>query len=343
MDTDQGARTDACILEISASAAVGWADIQSMDAGGFTLEILDQFSTDLRISYIAYGGLANAEIGLLTIPGSTGQQDITNTGSFRPDITFFLRTDASSHPHFAGTSRICFGAATDATNQYVIADRAQAGSPSAATNAYCLKGECIASITNTDTVGIRGSYLGSNSDGFSIDWTEIIAGGSLVAWLSLRGGSWILGDMLTETDTVTSIQETGFGFQPLGLMFVSHGRAANSSDVTTSSFPAHWSIGVATSSSNQLAQVASSRDAIGTAQVQTHIDYSEVYIRVNTTTDAVEGLMRLQSIDSAGFTAIMDTADPAQSFVWYVAAGNVAKSPILTVLRPRFYRKTRTI
>ena len=36
------------------------------------------------------------------------------------------------------------------------------------------------------------------------------------------------------------------------------------------------------------------------------------------------GLMDIQSMDSGGFTAIMDDADPSQTFVFYFAIGDAA-------------------
>jgi hypothetical protein len=62
-------------------------------------------------------------------------------------------------------------------------------------------------------------------------------------------------------------------------------------------------------------------DAATTAIVGTAFEYDAVYINMPGTAATVQGLMDVKTIDSDGFTMIMDDADPSQAFVWYLAFG----------------------
>jgi hypothetical protein len=141
-----------------------------------------------------------------------------------------------------------------------------------------------------------------------------------VYYLSIQGGSWAVGDLLTQTDTTTAMAESGFGFSPSSLLFVSAGKAEDASDTSS----AHWkmSVGMATSTSNCGAVAGGSRNGNTTMFTQNFIEYDSVYINFDPATDAITGLMDVQSFDSDGATMIMDDADPSQAFVWYVAAGS---------------------
>jgi hypothetical protein len=50
-------------------------------------------------------------------------------------------------------------------------------------------------------------------------------------------------------------------------------------------------------------------------------EYDAVYIDIDPTSSSVVGLMDVKSIDTDGFTCIMDDADPSGKFVWYLALG----------------------
>lgn len=339
-NTDQGQRDDACILETGDSANVGWADLQSMDSDGFTVEIIDAFTINLRVSYIAYGGsdITNAEIGRFTATGAAPvNQSVTNAGGFRPDITFFCGGSSADPPVATTVSLFNFGVAIDASNEYTWSAGAANGSANGATASYCRAGECYS--TGTGAVGVtnRAEFVSHDASGFTINWLER-ANANRVYWLSIKGGAWKVGDLLTQTDTTTAMAESGFGFAPAGALFVSAGKAQSASDTTDAHF--NWSMGAATSTTNRGAQEASSRNGNTTMFCQTFIEFDEVYIDVDPTTDAIVGLMDIQSFDSDGFTAIMDDADPSQAFVWYVAAGSSAAA---AVSRPLFRQPTRFI
>jgi hypothetical protein len=181
----------------------------------------------------------------------------------------------------------------------------------------------VSSGTATGSPTVRAELSSFSAAGFTVNWLERTVS-SRVTYLAWRGGNFVVGDLLTQTDTTTDIVESGFGFQPNGIVFFSGGNAAATADAALGVHD-EWSIGAASSTTNRHAQAATSRDGNTNMFAQTFIrqDASPaVYINVDPTSDAIEGLMDLKSIDSDGFTAIMDDADPVQAFVWYIACGN---------------------
>jgi len=156
------------------------------------------------------------------------------------------------------------------------------------------------------------------SNGFRLNWAE--RGGSRrVEYVALKGGLYVVGDLLTRTDTTTPIVEAGFGFSPKAGLLLSNTQAQSSSDTVQNDDA--WSAGAFTSSTERGAQGSRDRDNQGTSQTATSVQYSEAYVRLSTT-DTVDGLMDIQSVDSDGFTSIMDDADPSAAFVSYIAFGS---------------------
>lgn len=314
-----------CVTQIdNTGAEVGRADLQSFDADGFTLEIQDAFPTDLLVSYLAIGGsdITNAEIGTFTSTGTAPvNQVVNNSGNFQPDVTFFMsaRTDSDSIQ--------MFGAATGAGTEQVICTGENHVTASGAAGAYCLADECIAfaSSNPAGSPNIRGEFVSHNTGpgGFTVNWLENGAGRAF-AYLSIKGGLWKVGNLLTQTDTSTAITATSFGFTPAALMVVSAGNAANTQDGTPTTHD-KWSVGAATSSSSRVVQQVDSRS--GNADMFVHRSARTDAVYVNTdpaqTSHTVTGLMDVQSLDPDGFSLIMDDADPSQAFAWYAAVGQI--------------------
>lgn len=346
-DTDTGQRTDACIIELAADAFAGWADLQSMDSDGFTIEIIDAFVTDLRVSYAAYGGsdIAGAATAAIT---ATGAAPITQTLlsglSFTPTGVIVVTAGNGNAPPSAvdGNAIISIGAALSTSDEHVLMACADDAAASGDGGQYCLAGELLACVQHSANPGTaapthRAELSSFGASNVVINWLER-ASGIRVFGLAWGGGNFVIGDLLTQTDTTTDIVESGFGFQPNGVVFFSGCNAAATQDGAPGVHD-EWSIGAASSTSNRNAQNASSRDGNTNMFAQAGIEFDEVYINFDPTTDAIEGLMDVKSFDSDGFTCIMDDADPAQAFVWYLACGNTA---VATKAPPFFPRAMRS-
>ena len=140
--------------------------------------------------------------------------------------------------------------------------------------------------------------------------------------LCLKGGQFKVGDILSQT-TTDNTAETGVGFQPKALIFASHNKTESTAD--TPQDHDERTVGFATSATSRNCVGIMDKDNEGTMDVAHAIHTDQCYSNQSTAaTIAVEGLMDLVSMDSDGFTFVMDDADPAQAFAWYLAVGNSA-------------------
>jgi len=321
--SDAAHRADAAICSLTTTGAIdGLADHSSMDANGFTLVIDANFATDLRIHYVALGGslLTDVATGMFTEPGATGNQDVTGL-SFQPDaVVLFSAMIGADPPGTAIDSTMMLGFAAGAGNPNDIiwaSGGSNDGTGTMRTASYSRAGESIAlfnaPITLTNGRAEVDAWL---ANGFSLNWNER-AGSRRIHYLALKGGNYLVGDLLTQT-SLTTIAETGFGFSPKGALFVSHNKAQSSADAVQAHDES--SVGAFSSTTDRGGHCLIDEDAVPTSDVGTAVEHDELYCNLSTAT-AIEGLMDIQSVDSDGFTLVMDDADPAQSFVGYLAFG----------------------
>jgi len=320
---DSGQRVDAAICSMADGAFDGWADVSSIDANGFTLVIDDAFATDLRIHYLALGGssLTNVATGIFTELASTGDQDITTVG-FQPDAVIFLSAMIGSDA--AGTNvdsqfMLGFAAGTGNPNEVVWTGASDDIADPTDTASYHRSGEAIARLdTFVDGVCYRAQVSAWLSNGFRLNYPESCGGTRRVHYLALKGGSYVIGDLLTSTTTGATITESGFGFSPKAALFVSHNKAQ--STVDTAQNHDEVSIGAFSSTTARGAQCVLDEFGVADTDVGTAVEHDQVYCNLDTNM-AVEGLMGIQTVDSDGFTLVMDDQDPAASFVGYIAFG----------------------
>lgn len=323
-------RNDACVATVSGAGSVlGLLDLVSMDADGFTMIVDDQFPASVRVHYLALGGdtLTNASTGEFDASDSAGTQNVTSVTAFEPSGVLLSSCMFASSTQ--GTIGLWgMGAAASPTQQGVLTVGLRNGVGDGDNTTYCLdEVECFAvmdSPTANPPPVMRAALTGFTATGFDLNWLEIgFTGTRLVYFLALQGVEMAIGSLLTQTDTVTTIPVTGLGFTPSAAMFFSGARAESAQNFSTTH--AHVSIGAATSDTNRGAHAFWDEDTASSGLVEsaTAVEHDAVYINISAS-DAVQGLMDVQSFDSDGFTCIMDDADPSQSFVWYMAFGEVA-------------------
>ena len=321
-DSYRAMYNDACIAAITVAGAVdGLADLQSLDSDGFTLVIDSQFATNLRICALCIGGTANALAIDFATNTVTGNQDITSIG-FQGDVVLFAASRSiAAFGTIEAVSYQGIGAAVSSSQRFTIANVADDASATSDTYSYAKSTECLTLLSASSTATrFRADFVSWLSNGFTINILEHSDANAMkVICLVLKGGSWIVGNLLTQTNTVTDIVESGFGFAPIGGLFASHTKAEN----TTVSVPhAELSMGAFDSISSRAVQDSLDRDAVTTMECTTAIEFDEVYANISTAS-TIDGLMDIKSKDSGGFTCIMDDADPLQSFVGYIAFGNI--------------------
>ncbi len=336
--TARAYRTDACILEISDSALVGWADVQSINSTQVVFEILDQFVTDMRIFYIAYGGsdITAAEVGTFTATGSAPVNQIVTTSTQGKLVLFGGIRLATVNTATAGSNSF-FGGASSSSDEYVWAGRSRDAQNSGDAVSYSRAGECIAFATDTSSATTdRAEFVSFNATpSFTINWLER-ASAHVIFYLQLSGTFQVaLGDILTLNSTGT-ITETGIAFQPTSLLLASANRAANTADVPTAND--ELSLGAATGSGNQLVAQSSVLNGNTTMFTQTFVEYDAIYNNVDPSADTIEGKADFTAFTSDGFTLNMSDADPSAYFAWYLAMASAAVPPAFIADNPFMVR-----
>jgi len=330
-DSSRGMQATPTIIATldAAGAFDGLIDWTSFDADGFTLTVADVMPLDLRVHYLALGGLdiTDVDTGIITEAAATGNQATTGVG-FQPDLVLFSSgNEAGTLPQSASTGGVLmFGAAKSSTSRYVWCAGTDEASATMDSSSYCIDDGCIALMPNAigDVIDARADFVSMDADGFTVNWLERAAL-RRVLYLAIKGGSYLLGDLLTQTDITTSIVESGFGFSPTSVMFVSHCQTKSTSD--TGQAHDRMSIGAFSDATTRGAQATLDEDAVLDSEVTTAIEFDGVYVNISLTS-TIDGEMDVVSVDSDGFTCIMDNADPAQAFVWYIALGSTVVPPV---------------
>lgn len=321
-DTDRFHSDAACVHILTISGATdGDLDVVSFDADGFTLVVDDQFTASYRVHYIAWGGsdITDVATGAATAPAGTGNSDVTGPG-FQPDMVIIMASRQTGAPPAQSTNAaISFGFAAGG-GQGVLGLGSVHNQTTMDTGSYCYSGNVIGvpSATSPIDVSRRASFVEFISTGFTLNWLETNSG-DYVHWLAIKGGEWLVGSLLTQTDTTTDIAESGFGFQPSGALLLSHCNSESSSDTIQDHNRA--SIGAFSSTTDRGAQGHLDQDNVGDSVCTLAVEHDAVYVNI-ATDETVQGLMDIKSVDSDGFTCIMDDADPAQAFVTYLAFGS---------------------
>ncbi len=314
----------ACIIEIDDGGLVGAADVSAFNSGEFVVVIDTQFTTDLRVSYLALGGEINsAETGSFVV-ASAGNLDVATTDV--PECVLFIATRQATATEAGGVHNqvTLMGAATGPSNEFTTSVFDRDARTTTIAYGYTYGAECCSSARPTG-LGEPESrceftdFAPVSGNGFSVEVLEA-ANDRAYYFLALAGGDYHVGDFVTATDT-SNFSQTGVGFEPVAVMFASNCKAEDAQDVTGAE--TKHSLGAATSATERTAQAFSSQNGLATSEVFTAIEHDELYVRPDLA-DGVEGLMDLVSMDSDGFTTVMDDADPGAAFVGFIAFGPAA-------------------
>ena len=320
-----GLLSDASAFSVltTSGAVDGLMDLQSFDSDGFTLVIDDAFASSYRISYLALGGttLTNATTGTFQEPVATGTQDITSVG-FQPDAVIIIGSSGVTigTPRADGNHTI--GMAAGASLGSFVASVYSRDTDPIRGAKYSKSGEVI---NGTDPASVSASSSNAAitawlSNGFTLNWANTDGAGTRdLAYLALKGGSYAVGNLLTQTDTTTPIVVSNLKFRPAAALLVSVCRAEATTDIFNANID--LSIGAFSALGERTSQGMFSEEGVSPAESSTSLEQDAVYTNISTA-DAVEALMDIQSINNDGFTCIMDDADASQMFVGFLAMGD---------------------
>ena len=346
MATDSYHSDAACVATLLTDGTVdGLADLSSLDADGFTLVVDDAFATSISVNHLALGGadLTNMATGVFNEPGATGNHTEGALG-FTPDFVMFFSTGIGAAPPGAKVHATpMIGAATSSTQRGVTAISSEDAALDSDTYRYSLSSECIAILeAATGTPDYREDFVSFGSGTFTLNCIERTAGARRVHYLALAGGAYQVGNLLTKTDG-TDIAVTGLANRPRAVFFASHCAAEDTAN--TSVAEAKVSMGAFDSQSaidparNRVARCTKHEDASTAADTGDAMRFDAVYANILVTTAAIDALMDIKSVESTGFTCVMDDVETAASFVWWAAFGDEPAAPGAAVAGPMRVRQ----
>jgi hypothetical protein len=313
--SDKTAFADAVLKATSGAAVItGALDFVGEITNGVRFVVDDQFPNNIRFQVLVIDGLTDVGIFNVLSPAATGNANHTGAGVDNADLFFFMSAGPStSVPVVFSSLQLDFGAA-HVDGQCAISLVSRNGQPTMSTFHYGTDTECISCVGVTGAAVERASFVAAITDGLTLNWLERQATSNIHFCAALKGIEATIQSGLTQTDTTTDIVVTGLGNTCLGGLVVSTCEAEDTQDTPATHH--HWSMGSFTGTSNRGAHGTWDENGTANAETALAVEYDEVYANISSS-DAIQGLMDIKSLDSGGATFIMDDADPAQK--WFSA------------------------
>lgn len=327
--TAHGRRQDntKCITLIDPALTVIFAaDLVSMDADGFTINITTTDASARIISYIALGGadLTNVAIKEWTTKTSTGAQAITGVG-FQPDSIIPLTNMSSVAPPNSLTGPFFqLGFGKSSTERATIFHIDQGSSNSSRIQ----RTDKIIETENGGAIFFSADLTSLDADGFTLNWSTANGTARYAYALCLKGPQMKIGSFNQATSTGNQAV-TGVGFQPDGLILASFNNVASTSIIQH----ARNSIGFGKSSSERASTWVGGIDQDPSA-TDTNLDTSSV-IKMMTAvgggTPTTQTVADLVSLDADGFTINNTTVDATSREILFMAFGSTNIESIKTL------------
>ena len=285
----------------------GALSVASYDADGFTLTVEVDFAKDCRVFYIAFQA-PNAAITHIVDGGSTGNQAYTGVG-FEPDALFSLHGYMTSGTTKTADSRGGIGF-TDGVNSACMEVFDDSGLGAVDSKTSWNTTEFI-----NHGIANRAQIVSFDSDGFTLNWIEVSGSAYPTSVLCLGGVDAYVGNIQTSTGG-TNVAETGVGFEPHGVILLGsyYAKAA----VNTWVDGLGVAFGFAATPTDRRTFGYDLRDgSTGYSDVTEWIYDDSMYtVGFN---QSIISKIDLVSMDSDGFTFVMDTVDSSARDVAYIA------------------------
>jgi len=292
------------------------ADLVSLDADGFTINVTTAPGSAFRVGYLAIGGddLTNVDISNFALNTSTGNQSVTGLG-FQPDAMIFIsKTENSigsqSNFHFM------LGFAVSSTKRGVMDLASQNGQATSNTNRYQIIDKCISGLSSGGGLTMEADFVSFDADGFTIDITNAGGTADIVHWIAFKGGQYDVGSFNSQTSS-GNFSKTGVGFTPTNLILTSFLNATAGTVQTGNEF----SLGVASSSTERFSAGENDEDGQASTESNSYSDDGKIYLNYNFG-QTKNGDIDFVSFDGDGFTLNQTDADPSANEILYMTMGS---------------------
>lgn len=340
-DANHQLRTDGCVVEVNRTGAItGRVAFSAFSAGGFTLTIPDAFVNTTIVGYVAMGNLTGAFLDVNTLPGATGNFDITTAG-FQPDLVL----------------NMCFNTSTLATS--TVSPGLSIGWASSSSARACMQLRAVDAVTADYSLsGINTSLMGAliPAAAYSptLDFVSFLANGVRInkvvgastpyrATLMLRGGVPTIGTTTTSVTTGAKTTINTPNTVPKLALFMTR-PPATASDATAVE-PYECSFSVATSGSSRGSLWWHHYDAgtLGLTDPLSRLSNQRIlpnYDRTGTDTVSTIGYADIDTWGSSSIVLNQVDGDAQASLVAYLVYGDDAATANTSAAWPDRRRRT---
>jgi hypothetical protein len=330
-DTASESSAALCLMlnNVGTTTADVEADLVTLDADGFTINITTAPGTAYRVGYMALGGadLTNVAIGDFAASNGSGNQSVTGVG-FQPDGIIFVLNRRGSMGAAGGDAHLSLGFATSSSERGCIGMFSNSGAATSQTTRHQRTDACIISLGgSTGNENGLADFVSFDADGFTVNWSN--AHDPQVGYIAFKGGQYFVGNLTTQTGTGT-FAETGVGFQGNAGIFASFCNAADAASAGVDHL--ERSVGFATLSTERFSIGGTDEDGQATSDVDGYNNDGLIYENYDFA-QTLEGSIDFSSWDADGFTLDQIDADPSANQMIYMifgdAAGAAATIPII--------------
>jgi hypothetical protein len=317
-------KTDRCIAFMTAANISSEADFVSTDSDGFTINVTNATSTVRTIYYLALGGDSLlTSIGTMTYPakGSEGDQSVKGVG-FQPKVVLNMTTTHGTVPTVQlGKSEIFLGCGTSGSEMWTSAARFGRTNDEPSRVWTNQRSDRWHYVTKYDgTVNVSGTFVSMDSNGFTVNWSNLHLA-RVIGWIALGGDIAAKCGSFDQPTSMGNQSQSGFGFRPRAILFVSAGHIASNGRV----LDAHYSLGCATSSSARGVYSTTATDSLSTTDGSSVSDAAQCIENISGSSPTVDSAADFISNDSDGFTINWTTADSTAREIVYFAIGATSK------------------
>ena len=348
------------ILQNGTTTIDSAGDINTFDSDGFTVGWNSASATQFIISYIAVGGTDITNTKVMKHDAVSGAGSFTGVG-FAPDVVFFLygARAAAEANNATANGGIGFGASTGASKSACTQCVVENGRTTSDTwrKQTIVSPLSIISPANGGNSYDPASLTSLDSDGFSLGAPSSSDTTVDFFTLSIKGGTWDVGNFSQKTSTGTQNTSILSGLDPGLLILCSANNTVNqNSGDGGSSGVAHcrFSFG-ASDGTNERNVWCGDTDNQATAEIAKcgYDDTKAIRLITEASTSTVNAAADFSAHADSQFTLDWTTADGTARLLWYVTVEvavtaqhyDRTASESLTIADPsvvRLYRSIRT-
>jgi hypothetical protein len=295
----------------------------SLDANGFTINAITNSGTGQALGFMAIGGtdVSGVTVGDFTIGAGAASTEVVLgypvTGLILYSAVTTSGTDIT-HSHWHHTVGFTDGTrhkSTTNVSQDIVGTSVTDRSHSS-THAFEAMTIGPGTIDGSSTVTLT-------SSGFRLNHDDTYASGYIVCYAAFSGPRFNAGTFIMPT-TATTVDVTGVGFQPSGLLMTSIFTESNLGDdgeFTSSQAKFGFAITSSTNLDNQFSLMAQSDDAAATTNANKVIGARRAFIRTNNST-TITASGHLSALSADGFTMSKTLAtNNSSNHVHFLAIG----------------------